>query len=132
MNVQPTPQLNPEQSIGGGSESIPQPIVPELNSNAAQNNVGQPAQPTPPQLTAADVTATMAAVPTPGAPTPGIPTPTVAADQDVIEPEWVDKAEKVVAETAGNPFAEEEGIENLQIEYLKQRYGREVKKPENS
>jgi hypothetical protein len=73
----------------------------------------------------------MASVPTTGVQTPTVSVPLEAADVDVIEPEWVDKAEQVVAQTAGNPFAEEEGIENLQVDYLKQRYGHEVKKPEN-
>ncbi len=134
MDTQPTPQLNPEQPIGGGPESSPQPIAPETGSGAAYDNAGKPNQPVvPPRLTAADVAAAMAAVPAPAAPVPSSvsASPSVAADQDVIEPEWVEKAEQIVTDTNGNPYAEEEGIEALQIDYLKQRYGHEVKKPEN-
>jgi hypothetical protein len=129
MDTQPTPQTNPEQSIGSGAESAPHPVVSEMNPIPAKDNTAQPLA--PPSLTAADVAAAIASVSTPVAPTPADSILTPAADQDIIEPEWVNKAEQVVANTAGNPYAEEEGIEDLQIDYLKQRYGHEVKKPEN-
>lgn len=54
--------------------------------------------------------------------------PVTAADVDVIEKEWVDKAEEVIAKNAGDPHAEEEAIEDLQIDYLKKRYGKDVAK----
>jgi hypothetical protein len=131
MDTQPTPQFSPEKSIGGEINSAPMPSNAEAGSTSSNNNASQPTQMNKPVLTAADVAAAMAAVPTPAAPLPSDYAPTVAADQDVIEPEWVDRAEQVVSETAGNPFAEEEGIEALQIDYLKKRYGYEVKKSSN-
>lgn len=104
--------------------------MPEVAS--APNNVGMPAAP---KLSAADVAAAIAKTPasTPADPAaaPTVPLPTTAADQDLIEPEWVNKAEQVVSQTAGNPYAEEEGVENLQVDYLKKRYGHEVKKSED-
>jgi hypothetical protein len=75
------------------------------------------------------VAAAIAAVPQAGAPTGAVPTPTVAGDVDVIEPEWVDRAEKVVEAHRGDPYAEEEAIEDLQQEYLKTRYGYIVADP---
>lgn len=135
MDTEITPQPSPEQNPGVGVESTPQPIAPENSSNISQNNTGQPqqmVQAAPKQaLTAADVTAAMAAVSKPAVDPVTAGMPEVAADQDAIEPEWVEKAEQVVTATAGNPYEEEEGIEALQIDYLKKRYGFEVKKPDD-
>jgi hypothetical protein len=47
----------------------------------------------------------------------------------VIEPEWVDRAEQVVQAHQGDPYGEEEAIEDLQQEYLKKRYGYTVADP---
>ena len=54
--------------------------------------------------------------------------PVIAEDVDVIEKEWVDHAESEVKRTAGDPYAEEEAIEDLQIDYLKKRYDHTVDK----
>ena len=54
--------------------------------------------------------------------------PVVAADVDVIEKEWVDHAEAEVKRTTGDPYAEEEAIEDLQVDYLKKRYDHTVDK----
>lgn len=122
----------PEQMIGtGAQEQALRPAAPEqaasTSASASVQNVGQPTQK---PLTASDVAAAIATMPVQGAPVPVTPAPTVAADQDVVEPEWVDAAEKTIEQTAGNPYAEEEAIEALQIDYLQKRYGYEVKKPE--
>jgi hypothetical protein len=53
----------------------------------------------------------------------------VAGDVDVIEPEWVNKAEQVVAQHQGDPYGEEEAIEDLQRDYLQKRYGHTVGDP---
>jgi hypothetical protein len=53
----------------------------------------------------------------------------MAGDVDVIEPEWVDKAEEVVKATQGDPYGEEEAVEHLQEDYLKKRYGYTVADP---
>lgn len=50
-----------------------------------------------------------------------------AADVDVIEPEWVKKAEEAVAKNREDPRAEEKAVEAVQIEYLKKRYNLDVK-----
>jgi hypothetical protein len=81
-------------------------------------------------LTAADVAAAIAATPTPGAPVSSLPT--TASDVDVIEPEWVDKAEEVVRLHQGDPYQEEEAIEELQEDYLQKRYGVNVADPNAS
>ena len=55
-----------------------------------------------------------------------IDSPLVAADDDLIEKEWVDKAKKIVNETKDNPHQQEKAVNKLQIDYLKKRYGREL------
>lgn len=55
------------------------------------------------------------------------PTPVTAADVDVIEPEWVKRAEEAVAKNREDPHAEESAVEELQREYLKARYNLDVK-----
>lgn len=54
-------------------------------------------------------------------------TPAVAADVDLIEKEWVDKAKKIVNQTRDDPHEQESAVGRLQADYLKKRYGREVK-----
>ncbi|MEI6228600.1 MAG: hypothetical protein WCP11_01065 [Candidatus Saccharibacteria bacterium] len=53
--------------------------------------------------------------------------PLIAADDDLIEKEWVDKAKKIVTETQNDPYNREEQITKLQVDYLKKRYGKEIK-----
>lgn len=55
--------------------------------------------------------------------------PAVAADEDLIEKEWVEKAKRVVAETKNDPHAQEDAISRLQADYLQKRYGRTIKLP---
>ena len=53
--------------------------------------------------------------------------PISASDEDVIEKEWVEKAKKIVAQTKDDPYAQEKEVSKLQADYLKKRYGREIK-----
>lgn len=50
--------------------------------------------------------------------------PTIAADDDLIEKEWVEKAKQVVAETRNDPHAQDAAVGRLQADYLKKRYGK--------
>lgn len=52
--------------------------------------------------------------------------PSVAADEDLIEKEWVDKAKKIISETKEDPYARDEEVSKLQVEYIKKRYGRSI------
>lgn len=58
------------------------------------------------------------------------PAPTVAADDDVIEKEWVNKAKKVINQTKGDPYAKEREVSKLQADYMQKRYGKQVKMPD--
>lgn len=55
--------------------------------------------------------------------------PAVAADDDLIEKEWVEKAKQVVAETRNDPHAQDAAVGRLQADYLKKRYGKIIATP---
>lgn len=52
--------------------------------------------------------------------------PMVAADEDLIEKEWVDKAKQIVEQTKDDPHARTEQVNELQKDYLQKRYGKVV------
>jgi hypothetical protein len=119
---QPTPS---ERPAGFNIDNL-QPVTPGVEVTPAPGTVVPPAAgstATPdPKLTSDDVAAALTTISDTGAPV-ALPTPQIAGDIDVIEPEWVEKAEQVVQAHAGDPYAEEEAIEELQQEYLQKRYG---------
>ncbi len=53
-------------------------------------------------------------------------TPVAASDDDLIEKEWVDKAKKIINETKTDPYRREEAVSELQRDYQRKRYGREL------
>lgn len=57
--------------------------------------------------------------------------PLVAADEDLIEMEWVRKAKAIVNETRSDPYTQEREVSKLQASYLQKRYGKEVKLPKD-
>ena len=64
----------------------------------------------------------------PVAPTPVVDTanPLTAADDDVIEKEWVDKAKHIIAATKDDPYKRGKEVGALQRDYLKKRYGKDI------
>ena len=52
--------------------------------------------------------------------------PIAAADEDLIEKEWVDRAKKIIEETKDDPYRREQEVGKLQREYIKKRYGRDI------
>ena len=52
--------------------------------------------------------------------------PLVAADEDLIEKEWVDKAKEIILHTKDDPHARTQKVNELQRDYLQKRYGRSV------
>jgi hypothetical protein len=53
--------------------------------------------------------------------------PDAADDVERIEPEWVNKAKSVVEKTKHDPYMQEREVSRLQADYLKKRYGKEIK-----
>ena len=54
--------------------------------------------------------------------------PTVAADEDLIEKEWVDQAKKIVSKTKHDPYEQARLVSELMRDYIKKRYGRVIGK----
>ena len=63
---------------------------------------------------------------------PSDDTPLVAADEDLIEKEWVDKVKKIIILTKDDPYERSRVITQLQIDYLKKRYNKTLGKDYNS
>ncbi len=47
-----------------------------------------------------------------------------AKDDELIKRKWVDKAKKIVAETSDDPHKQEEAVNQLQSDYLREIHGR--------
>ncbi len=52
--------------------------------------------------------------------------PLVAADDDLIEKEWVDKAKDIIKQTSDDPYARTAQVGELQRSYLQKRYGKVI------
>jgi hypothetical protein len=122
-SVPPTSGERPLQAAGEQTIAYPDKLI----APPAETPLPQAVPAAASHLTASDVAAAIAQMPaaTPPAAPPAA-NPVVAADVDVIEPEWVEQAESVIEKTAGDPHAEEAAVEALQVDYLKKRYGHNV------
>ncbi len=132
------PHITPEQS-----PSLP-PITPEMSPDVQTEQFERAPQP----FEREPVPQQPVAMPDPQVAAPVLPAPVVdnittddaatlltslpdvAADDDMIEKEWVDKAKHIIAETSDDPHTRERAISQLQRDYLKKRYGKEVGAPE--
>lgn len=136
----PSPSHAPEGGAAhfkGGESFTPgpaperAPVQPEQHETHEQHRGGPAGDP-------ASVQTTPVAPPLPTI-TPAEPTlpiepsdstnPAAAADDDLIEKEWVEKAKKVIAETKHDPHLQEAQVSRLQADYLQKRYGKTVKLP---
>ena len=52
--------------------------------------------------------------------------PQIAADEDLIEKEWVDKAKEIIEQTRDDPYVRTQRVNELQRDYLQKRYGKVV------
>jgi len=121
LPVQPTPGgervpvlPSPEGGIETGADRREQTAEAQAAvADAAASTAGAQVQPLPP---------------TPVMSAPPVQTvgPLVAADEDVIEKEWVDKAKQIILETKDDPHARTNRVNELQRDYLKKRYGKDL------
>ena len=132
MNL-PTPERSPE--------SVPNVSTPESTPEIPRESPerGQVAAPERAPEHAASAQAAMSAQSIPvSLPTP-VPVqddtaqaqasddlPAVAADDDLIEKEWVDKAKQIINQTRDDPAEREKQVGRLQADYLKKRYGKQL------
>jgi len=135
-NSQPTP-MGPEQfpmppSLPG--EHIPSlpPLESGIEKGAERHEQNAEAG-----ARAADAAAFAAPIAVPPVPPPVVPqddlaqnaaitSPLIAADEDLIEKEWVDKAKEIILHTKDDPHARTQKVNELQRDYLQKRYGRTV------
>lgn len=127
--VRPNPEAMPQ--IPGSVEYFPDGTVrspevlstPERQPAPVEGQAG-PAQAIPPVVPVAQP----GAVPAPPTQSATLlsTTPATAADDDLIEKEWVDKAKKIIAVTKGRPYEQAKAIALLQADYLKKRHNREL------
>lgn len=119
------PQNSPETDNGGvepAFERGPQAAPERAPEQAAQAQASVAAQAVP------------VALPTPvvsvqddnAQPLVADDLPAVAADDDLIEKEWVDKAKQIINSTKDDPARREKEVGRLQADYLKKRYGKEL------
>ena len=104
---------SPEGGIESGAERFEQTAeASALAADAAMVGV-----PTLPPAMVLDPEAVIA---------PASDSPLIAADEDVIEKEWVDRAKKIIGETKDDPFARSNRVNELQKAYLQKRYSKEL------
>lgn len=121
---QSLPRPTPESEPGGIERAaIPEaatapPVPPAIQPMAAP----APAAPLP---AAGRQTSVQGA---PGVATP--PAPAIADDNDLIEKEWVLKAKQIVERTKQDPYAQSSGLTRYKAEYMKKRYNKDIKIPE--
>jgi hypothetical protein len=53
--------------------------------------------------------------------------PEEASDSELIEKEWVLKAKEVVAHTSDDPYTQQAHISKIKADYMKKRYGKDIK-----
>lgn len=122
----------PEQApidVTPGGERIPVLPTPEGGLETSLERTEQTAEAS---AAVADATATglpfIPPLPPVAVPTqqPVTDSPVVAGDEDVIEKEWVDKAKKIILETKDDPFGRTTRVNELQRDYLKKRYNKDL------
>lgn len=56
--------------------------------------------------------------------------PQEAADSDLIEKEWVIKAKQIVEHTSDDPYLQQAQLNRIKADYMKKRYNKDIKLPE--
>lgn len=64
-----------------------------------------------------------AATVVPAVPSVAVSGPVTAADDDLIEKEWVDKAKSIVRSTVDDPHARTSQVSQLRLDYREKRHG---------
>lgn len=103
--------------------------APELPARHETKELPLSSTPTPPPTTSSPTLPAPQPVihSVPQTSLPQSDSPLVAADEDLIEREWVEKAKHIVTETRSDPYQQEKRVSQLQADYIKKRYGKEIK-----
>ncbi|MEO7905136.1 MAG: hypothetical protein ABIR91_05090 [Candidatus Saccharimonadales bacterium] len=131
-----TPNNGLEQSSaehGRSPENPAQNSSPELQFGGSHERFEQRSEARPATVSAPPILPAPVAVPLPSPPAPisdDSASPIVAADEDLIEKDWVDRAKKIIQQTKDDPYRREQEVNKLQADYLRKRYGREIGTPQ--
>lgn len=117
MNQEVVPSLPPIEM-----QPIQAAEAYEQRADAAAGTVQNAGAPLPPPVAQPVATPPPAAAPSQQT----ITAPMVAADEELIEKEWVDKAKEIIQRTGDDPHARTEQVNQLQRSYLEKRYGKVI------
>jgi len=120
----------PPQSAAGLQGGAGAPPVPAVEPPLPQLAPVSPVQAAPAPQTPAAVPQTTPAAAMPTATPSASATPPMAADNDVIEPEWIHKVKQIVATTQGDPYQQVMQLNQLKADYMQKRYNKTVKLPD--
>lgn len=123
------PVLGPERGESVVPADTQTPERQESREQKASGDGSQPAAVIAPQP-AAPATPVIRDTPPVANPVVDDSSPATAADDDLIEKEWVEKAKQVIAENRNDPYMQERAVSRLQAAYLQKRYGKTIKLPE--
>jgi len=131
--INQAPTVAPEQLITPPVNSGEVPVLPPLVEGNIETGTAerreQLAEASAAVSDASAVQSASQATPTVNSPsvtTSTVTSPTTANDDDVIEKEWVDKAKEIILATADDPFTRTNQVNQLQRDYLKKRYNKDV------
>lgn len=126
----PSPEANnyrPPENFQSAEKKLPEKAPDsaiEFTGEQPGTSAIQPsAQPIAPPVVSAPMPAPASTVPIPTLDT----NPLSAADDELIEKAWVDKAKKIVQETKADPYSQESEVSKLQADYIKKRYGKDIR-----
>lgn len=123
-NLESAPDYGQQPEYGLSPEQITErEQTAEREQNMKSIDRG-PAVPAAPPVLPMPAPAQVVPMPAPAAPTDN--NPVLAADDDLIEREWVDMVKKVVAENRNDPYKLAKEVSRLQADYVHKRYGREI------
>lgn len=100
-------KLAPQQEIIAQKQSPASPVLPAPITPANVSKTQNPIVKIPPRVANDN--------------------PQTAKDEELIERAWVDKAKAIIARTKNDPYEQEKEVGRLQADYLKKRYGKDVK-----
>jgi len=133
MPNQELPRPEKVESMPRGNEYVA-PYPEQLEQHAPGERISQAASAVSQAAAASDpitIPLPSAAVQTGQStvPDPAVVNPVVADDADLIEKEWIDKAKDIVAKTKSDPHMQSVELTNFRHDYMKKRYGKEIKLP---
>jgi hypothetical protein len=122
-NFEPSPQINKNSEFTQSQEKSTETFRDNEQGSHRFEREGTPPQGSPSD---AAITPTVVPVPVPQIRKTDSVSPTIAKDDDLIEKEWVKKAEEIIHTTPNDPHEREKQVSQLQVDYLRKRYGKEL------